>query len=257
MYVIQRNRSSRKINRVEVRRINEIIMSVALILTVVVGFFQIGGGEIQRTAAFVGRDDVRKFRKDMAVSADAHGVETSDSPITLSLWLMPPEIARNEIQEQINKFASDDRGPTFVPHVTIIERIPCQSEWHAMEVANQLQEGMKGFGAIPCQLVSGPFTSKGVWNQAFFMVLDMSAPFMNLCQKCRAVLGFDTESWRFAPPADLPHLSLFYGEKNIPDKNTVEAIHPFYSYELALWRTDPQTLNGVPTWKQVATISLN
>ena len=178
-------------------------------------------------------------------------------PTTLSLWLMPPEPNRKEIQEQINTFAANNNGPVFVPHITVIGGITCQSEKHLAEIVKKLRGGLKGFGSVPCRLVSGPFTSKGVWSQAYFMVLDMCAPFMNWCQKSRAILGHDTERWRFASPADLPHLSLFYGTSNIPDKMSVKKIHPSQSFELALWQTDPQTIDGVPRWKEVATIDLN
>ena len=182
--------------------------------------------------------------------------KTDDFPLTLSLWLLPPKSAQIKIQEQIDRLAKD-RGPSFPPHVTIIGGIPCRSEEHAQEMAQTLQDGLRGYGKIPCSFSSIPFTSKGVWSQALFLTMEMGAPFMNLCQKCRMLLGLDVEDWRFAPPAGLPHLSLFYGVSNLPDKKEVLPVDPFYSYSVALWRTDPSTLESVPNWKEIAVIDLN
>jgi hypothetical protein len=176
-------------------------------------------------------------------------------PITLSLWLMPPHYNVQRIQAQIDKLA-DGKGPTFIPHVTIITGIQCYSEEEVQEIAKKLQEGLKGFGRVPCSFGSVPYTSKGHWNQALFLTMDMAASLLNICQKSRIILGMDTEIWRFAPPAGLPHLSLFYGISDIPDKKEVKPVLPFHSMSLALWKTDPPTLEGVPSWKEVAVIEL-
>lgn len=183
-------------------------------------------------------------------------LSTEEKPIKLSLWLLPPRNFKDKIQQQIDKLA-DNKGPTFDPHVTVIGDIECKSEEEVLEVATKLQEGLKGFGKIPCSFSSVPYTSKGVWNQALFLTMEQSAPFMNLCQQSRAILGLDTENWSFGLPVNMPHLSLFYGlDKDIPNKSEVEPVAPFYSSMLALWKTDPATLEGVPNWTEVVTIHM-
>jgi hypothetical protein len=177
-------------------------------------------------------------------------------PIMLSLWLMPPPYMVKKIQAHIDELAKG-KGPTFIPHVTIISGIQCYSEEEVQEMAKKLQEGLKGFGKVPCSFGPVPYSSKGHWSQGLFLVMDMAASLMNLCQKSRIILGMDAGSWRFAPPAGLPHLSLFYGiGSDIPDKKEVEPVQPFHSISVALWKTDPSTLEGVPNWKEVAVINL-
>jgi hypothetical protein len=190
-------------------------------------------------------------------NSEIRNIRTSSkaAPCSLSLWLVPLKLMKIRIQEEIDELA-ENRGPTFDPHVTVIGNIPCQSESDALEMAKRLQDGLQGFGKVPCVFSSGPFTSKGVWSQALFLTMEMSAPFMNLCQQSRALLGMDTENWTFAQPVGMPHLSLFYGSENIPEKSEVKPIAPFDSYTLTLWRTDPATLEGVPNWKEIAEINL-
>jgi hypothetical protein len=189
-------------------------------------------------------------------TGEVKAVQIERAPMTLSLWLVPPITRKDKIKRQFDKLAAN-RGPSFDPHVTIIGGIQCQSEMHAQEMVKTLQEGLKGFGPVPLGFSSRAFTSKGVWSQALFLTLEPSAPLMNLCVQSRALLEMDTENWRFAPPVNMPHLSLFYGEEaNIPDKNEVVPIPSFHSSTLALWSTDPPTLEGVPKWKEIAVIDL-
>jgi hypothetical protein len=189
-------------------------------------------------------------------TGEVKAVQFGVAPMTLSLWLIPPVTSKDKIKRQFDKLAAN-RGPSFDPHVTIIGGIQCQSESHAQEMVKTLQEGLKGFGPVPVGSSARAFTSKGVWSQALFLTVESSAPMMNLCVQSRALLGMDTEKWRFAPPVNMPHLSLFYGEEaNIPDKNEVVPIPSFHSSTLALWSTDPPTLEGVPKWKEIAVIDI-
>jgi hypothetical protein len=228
-----------------------------LIALLVFGLFQ-GEGEI--SSAFT---RVSRFRETKLVelgngvgdSQQVQVVENATAPIMVSLWLLPPESRRPKLQNEIDRLA-EGRGPSFAPHVTVVGSIPCQSEQHALEMGKKLQEGLKGFGKIPCQFNNVPYSSKGAWSQGLFLVMDVSAPYMNLCQKSRGLLGMDTENWRFPAPAGLPHLSLFYGVKNVPEKKEVMPVPAFFSYELALWLTNPSTLEGVPEWKEMTTISI-
>jgi hypothetical protein len=214
-------------------------------------FFQGPLDRMQVAALTMSNSEIRNIKP----QSKAAPPSSKAAPMSLSLWLVPLKMTKERIEEQIDKLA-ENRGPTFGPHVTVIGGIPCQSESDALEMAKILQDGLRGFGEVPCGFSSVPDTSKGVWSQALFLTMEMSAPFMDLCEQARALLGMDTENWTFAPPVGMPHISLFYGVENIPEKSEVKPISPFHSYTLTLWRTDPPTLEGVPNWKQVAVIDL-
>jgi len=216
--------------------------TVACLLVVLVSLLLIG---CHRTLALLGRGAPKKMP-----------LEHESKDIFLSLWLIPPRRNYEIIKEQMGRLSENGKkGPTFAPHITIIGGISCQSEAHAMEMLRLLEEGLKGFGKIPCSLSSFAYSAK-VWNQALYFTAELSAPLMNLCQKSRALLGMDTESWTFPAPATYPHMSLFYGVDNVPDITEVESIMPFHAYTLALWRTDPPTLEGVRQWREISTFDI-
>ena len=177
------------------------------------------------------------------------------APITLSIWLYPPQDARLEIQDQIDMLA-EDRGPSFLPHVTLVGGIPCQSEEEALQLGKALQDGLRGFGEVPCHFSLTPKTSEGVWNQALYLTMDETDPFMKLCETCRVILGLPLPC-NFAPPALKPHMSLFYGVKDIPNASEVEPVKSFQATTIAMWTTGPSTLASVPNWKEVAVIQLD
>lgn len=182
--------------------------------------------------------------------------ETESKPISLSLWLIPPEGENEKIKEQMDRLAENGkRGPMFAPHITVVGGFSCPSEAHAMAIAKGLEDGLKGFGEIPILLSPTPY-SAGVWNQALYLTAEVSAPFLNLCQRSRALLGMDTEDWTFPAPAVYPHLSLFYGVEDVPDKSEVEPVSPFHAYKLSLWRTDPATTEGVRQWREISTFDI-
>ena len=189
----------------------------------------------------------------MSVTEQRLGLEESPlSEIVLSLWLVPPLPTAQNIANQISTLSQDGtKAPLFAPHITVVGGIKCRSEEHVLEVAKTLEQGLGGFGKIPCLASSKAYTGKGVWNQALYLAVEPSAALLNLCQKARALLGMDTESWTFPRPAAYPHISMFYGIDNVPDTSKVESIPPFHAYRLALWRTDPPTLEGVALWKEI------
>ena len=177
---------------------------------------------------------------------------SSSSSCSLSLWLIP--LNKETIQTQITQLAKDRGGSIFPPHVTVIGNIPCQSDQHAREIANTLQEGLRGFGTVHC--VPGPTKSFTVWNQALVVTMEVSEQFLHLIQRSKHLLGMDT-AIEFPPPVSMPHLSLFYGLKNsIPEDYPEHPIAPFNALELALWTTNPPTLEGVSNWKEIAVIDL-
>jgi hypothetical protein len=176
------------------------------------------------------------------------------APITLSLWLYPPQDARSSIQDQIDILATE-RGPSFTPHVTLVGNIPCQSEEQALQLGRALQDGLRGFGTVPCQFSSTPKTSEGVWSQALYLTMTEIDPFLKLCERCRVLLGLELPC-TFAPPAHQPHMSLFYGVTDIPNASEVEPVKSFDASTIAIWTIGPSTLASVPNWKEVSVIQL-
>eukprot|EP00980_Cylindrotheca_fusiformis_P008732 scaffold1868_cov193-Cylindrotheca_fusiformis.AAC.17 len=186
---------------------------------------------------------------------DGQLCKTSSS---LSLWLMPSDKAKREIQREINYYAEEGNGPAFRPHVTVVGGIPCGSEDHIKDVIERLQQGLAGFGEIPTSFHENASNFPDTWNQALVVEMQLTPRFVKLCRKSRQILGMEaeTEKAMFPPPVEAPHLSLYYGTSNIPDAMDVPPIPDFEATTLSLWITDPPTLEGVPKWKQLGTIDL-
>jgi len=182
----------------------------------------------------------------------------ASSEITLSLWLLPPLADSRELQHHIHRLSQGGtKGPVFQPHITLVGGIKCRSEVHVQEVARTLKEGLAGFGRIPCQLSPKAYSAEKYWSQALYLIIEPSAALLNLCQRARAMLGMDTENWTFPLPSSYPHISIFYGTKNIPDKADVPTVSSFHASRVALWRTDPSSLEGVTSWSEVTAFDIN
>jgi Cyclic phosphodiesterase-like protein len=198
----------------------------------------------------IGHHQIRALS--MAEHRRSVSAESTSGDISVSLWLIPSASTSLLLAEQIDQFSQGGtRGPRFAPHITIVGGIECRSEEHILEVANTLEAGLAGFGKIPCTVSPKAYAAPGAWNQALHLVVEPSAALLNLCQRARALLGMDTENWTFPPPSNYPHISMFYGIDNIPDKSEVQSVSPFYAYTLALWRTDPPSLEGVEHWREI------
>jgi len=76
----------------------------------------------------------------------------------LSLWLLPPMPLRKTLQQEIAKLAMryNHHGSSapFMPHITIVGSIRCETHRDAMELGQALQKGMKGLGGVPCRFSS-------------------------------------------------------------------------------------------------------
>lgn len=211
-----------------------------------------------------------------------------EESIKLSLWMMVPSLDSNEdsnesnasngsstvgaeaVQTQIDDWARTYHGPTFLPHVTLVGGIPAQSVDDAHTLAANLQAGLANFGSVEI-LLGDILREPTQWNQALIVEVEQSASFLSLCRTSRSILGMPVDDcYLFPPPANVPHMSLYYGvPPNVPrldgdandDKEglVVNAAIPHGSFQattLMLWITNPSTLDGVPDWKPVATIKL-
>lgn len=182
---------------------------------------------------------------------------TSTPSLKFSLWLIPPDDVSAKLKEQIRKFsANGETGPLFDPHVTICGGVRCKSEEEASQLANVLEEGLRNFGSIPCLLSTEAFGAPDSWNQALYYKVAANQEFMNLCIASRELMGLDSSHWTFPPPAVCPHISLFYGINNVPDKSEARSLEPFLAERVALWKTDPSSPEGVNEWKEIKSFTI-
>ena len=183
----------------------------------------------------------------------------------LSLWLLPPQPLRSTtLSKEIAHLALTHvkRGSSapFVPHITIIGSIKCETQRQAQDVGQELLKGLAGTGAVPCVFKNVPCQSmyddnqKLVWSQACIAIMERSPEYMRLLQKARDVLHLPPGEWMFPAPAKEPHYSKYYG-------TTPLAVNPapppnFEATEAALYLTTPGTVQGVGQWRQVTRINL-
>jgi len=175
----------------------------------------------------------------------------------VSLWLMPPEPAYSEIASQITKLAQrEGSSVAFEPHVTIVGGISIQSPEEVGEIAEKLQEGLKGFGEVAVNVLPEAEGYDDKWNQALFLPIDPTDKLLHLCRKSREILELDAVTSLFPPPVNRPHISLYYGLENIPGRDEVTSVPSFESNRLTLWKTDPATVEGVRCWEKLAVIDI-
>ena len=95
----------------------------------------------------------------------------------VSLWLLPPEPLRCELQTQINRISarSDGLCPPFLPHITILGGVPCSDKTEADEILSRLRSCLDiGYfdGGVPCcfghnEVISFRTQNGAVkWNQS-------------------------------------------------------------------------------------------
>ena len=183
--------------------------------------------------------------------------ETSaSSPFKISIWLMPPPGVETRIQGLVNSLAKKNGGPTFRPHVTVVGGFECKSEEEAHRMAADLRKGLKHYGSVPCifdpKFKSYPTT----WNQSLIATVEVTEAFFNLCQISREILNVNPNNWTFPSPANLPHMSLFYGVENIPDLTGLSPIEDYEAHTISVWKTFSSDIGGVDEWVELDSFSL-
>lgn len=175
--------------------------------------------------------------------------------VKLSLWLLPPEDVASKIQSQIDAFTDrPGASASFVPHVTLVGGITCENSKQLEQFSKALELGLSGFGGVPVRLREAK--TQNLWSQALYLPVNSSKEFLMLCQYCREILGMDDDHWEFPKPAGVPHLSLYYGTKNVPLIDEVDQMENFVATRVGLWKTDPSTVEGVEMWRPMAFFDL-
>jgi hypothetical protein len=213
----------------------------------------------------------------------------------LSLWLIPPEAVHKSLVKDITKMSLRYNGlqssAPFTPHVTVLGSIPCgESLNDARKIGKTLQKALQGSGPIPCRFRQEPCramyredtpmttttmnttsaatnsnssqqqpqlqktSSSLVWSQACISIMERSVEYMALLDRARHALDMPPGEWMFPAPACEPHLSKFYGHVEIPHE--IPTSPDFVAVEVALWSTNPGTVEGVQGWKEVTRINL-
>jgi hypothetical protein len=154
-----------------------------------------------------------------------------------------------------------DGSAPFVPHITVIGGILCETNDDVMELTRTLRKGLQGIGGIQCRFRDEIVTmyhpdSSLVWNQACVSVVERTDGFMLLHERVRKILGIEDGEWEFPAPIREPHLSHFYGTDMPPSLDDVLVSPNFVAKELALWETSGG-YDGVSNWKELARIKLS
>ena len=181
-----------------------------------------------------------------------------------SLWLLLPEVARNQFRALIEEFAQQEGADPFEPHVTIVGGITINDDADIHQLCRDLENELRGrFGAgIDCHCQDVLASVPHQWNQALVAVLHQTQDLEALVDTCRAHFHME-DGPRFAPELNQPHLSLYYGTQNIPNPaDHVRFPRQFTATRLALWSTEPaeagQAENaGVGQWAQLGEIHLH
>jgi len=200
-------------------------------------------------------------------------------PTTLyfSLWLLPPASLRPQLSQQIAKlslrYTHLGSSAPFVPHVTIVGSIPCDTLRDAVQLGQRLRKGLRHSGPVPCRFNASNQPCKAmyndddnnndndeptvVWSQACIAIMERSDEYMKLLESSRQLLGVAAGGcgeWMFPAPAREPHYSQYYGPRALP--RAVAAPPDFVAREASLVCTTPGTVQGVAQWREVARIDL-
>jgi Cyclic phosphodiesterase-like protein len=184
-----------------------------------------------------------------------------------SVWLCPNQAAGTNWRALIDELSQHHCASiTFEPHITIVGAIEIEDENVAsLCFCQDLKHHLKGRypEGIKCNFQSGLESmildangERNVqWNQALVATAEETSCLLSLVDSCREFFRLPPAP-RFEPQLRRPHMSLFYGIENIPDKNSVQLCENFIAKDLALWLTEPSTLEGVSTWREIARITL-
>lgn len=172
---------------------------------------------------------------------------------TLALWLLPDEAPAALLGVRMRHTASEHGLPGAAPHVTLLGDVgPLARE----EAVGRLQQ-LRGGGELPISWSA--IASEEAWNQCAAAVVAPSLGVLELHLRARrlflpeSVEPDGVASW--APPLRQPHLSLAYGLA--PEHATTLELPPeLMAGSVALVDCTPPTLEGVPSWREVARVSL-
>ncbi len=167
----------------------------------------------------------------------------SNETIGYHLFLVPPEPVITELRIIIETLAKKYGGPVFLPHTTLLARIPRDDESAILEKARLVAKNL-----TPLTLTLKDFGEEESFFRAFFIKFAPSKELLLAHRQALDVFGIEDAN------KYLPHLSLLYGDFPLPVKDSIRAsvtlpsTHEFKVTSLHVFKTEGIT----ESWEHVA-----
>lgn len=129
-------------------------------------------------------------------------------PERYSIWTIPPEPVKSQLQAIIIGLSRNHRGPVFEPHMTLIGDVKKDKE-AMIETTEALAEGL-----TELKLSLGEISFGTTFFQSVFIKVLATAELMELNLKANRLLGTKNNVF-------LPHISLLYGDHDIISREKI------------------------------------
>jgi 2'-5' RNA ligase len=164
------------------------------------------------------------------------------------LFFEPVGEIATELQSLITKVANEFNAPVFNPHVTLLARIPEQSEDILIEKTKELAHLL-----VPITLSFGNLNTQDAYFKTLYIEITEKDQMIEYHKKASGLFETPDEGVYF------PHLSLLYG--NYPPEKKLFALQSiilpqqkaFVADKIHLYKTEGETQN----WKKIFTIELS
>jgi|GEM_PF-2845486 len=171
----------------------------------------------------------------------------SSETIGYHIFLELDDDFKKEIKKNIEFLSEKYSGPKFEPHITLLARIPGNSDSYIIDKSEDLAKEMKELN-----LVLGNIDSKESFFQAVFYKIENKDVLEHYHEVAKNIFGINDSAKYF------PHASLFYGnitpeifskiKKDIvPIENKTFSVNKISIYK---------TPGSVETWKKIAEINI-
>jgi 2'-5' RNA ligase len=127
------------------------------------------------------------------------------NPKSYSIWLMPENPVKKQIQKKINYLGSDFNGPIFEPHVTLIGGV-LGDEKMLIEKTRKISRNIQ-----PFKIIFDDIHYLNEFFRSLFIKIKYNKDLVASRKAASKELGFIEEYY-------LPHLSLIYGDYTIKQK---------------------------------------
>ncbi|KAK1275387.1 Cyclic phosphodiesterase [Acorus gramineus] len=172
-----------------------------------------------------------------------------------SVWAIPPEgEVRDRLRRLMEGLRSDNGGPAFEPHVTVVGAIRLR-RGDAVGRFRKACEGMRPYIAQVESVSRG-----GFFFQCVYLLLHPSPEVIEASVHCCSHFGYESST------PYMPHLSLLYGELTDEEKQkAIERVKVldqsicelrFQVSTLALYRTDTED-KTLQSWEKVTEYNIS
>lgn len=159
-----------------------------------------------------------------------------------SLWLVPSQPARTQLQRAIKKISRKEHSPAFIPHITLLSGF---NEKNIVAKTAALAKELRPF--------TQPFNTIGTRNmyfRALFLHANKTKTLRHARNVAENIFKKKTESY-------MPHLSLLYAEKTPAEKKQIIAQLPKLPKRCVIDTLMLYNCTGrVHQWKLVKTFKL-